>query len=241
MSAQLHSRGLWRSPAAAGHVERNGGELVYDRLKARILACEPLSGRTLRVKPLAEELGVSTTPVREALTRLAAERLLVASRHRGFFVRLPTGRDLCGLYAANEALLGAALDHWPQGIDEESAAHASVAIHLPRPAADSGALTHATAELFALIAVRGGIDELVEIVRNLSDRLHRVRCVECALIPQVREELATFAAAIIYRRRDDLRASIRAYHERRHELAPALCRELVIASYFPARRSPDST
>jgi DNA-binding GntR family transcriptional regulator len=238
MSARPHSRRLWISPAAADRAHRDG---VYVRLKARLLACEPLSGRTLQVKPLAEELGVSTTPVREALTRLAAERLLVASRHRGFFVRVPTEQDLRDLYAANAAVLGAALERWPEGIDEEGGATASVAIRLPGPAADASALTRATADLFALIAVRAGIDELVEIVRNLSDRLHRVRCVEGALIPDAHEELAALAAAIARGQREHLRASMRPYHERRNALATSLCRELVIASYFPVRRPPDST
>src|SRR5262249_34210043 len=128
MSARLHSI----SPMPAHARNRDGGDRsVYDRLKARILTCERLSDGTLHVKPLTDELGVSTTPVREALTRLAAERLLVASRHRGFFVRVPTGQDLRDLYAANAAVLGAALDRWSEGIDAESWAGASVAIHLP--------------------------------------------------------------------------------------------------------------
>jgi DNA-binding GntR family transcriptional regulator len=237
MSARLRSV----SPTPAHTCNRHGDERsVYDRLKARILTCERPSDGTLQVKPLADELGVSTTPVREALTRLAAERLLVASRHRGFFVRVPTGQDLRDLYAANAAVLGAALDRWPEGVDKERWAGASVASRLPGLAADASALTHALAELFARIAARAGIDELVEIVRNLSDRLHRVRRVECALMPDVREELSVLAAGIEQGRREDLRASILAFHERRIALATSLCKELVMASYFPARRPPDS-
>jgi DNA-binding GntR family transcriptional regulator len=244
MSAQPRSLQLWRpmSPArATSRAGRDGGGLaVYDRLKERLLMCPPVPGRTMHVKLLAEELGVSTTPVREALTRLAAERLLVTSRHRGFFVEVPTAQGIRDLYWANEAVLCAALDRWPECTPEMSEEAATAATRLARAGTDADALARAIAGLFVLIAARSGIDELVQIVRNLGDRLHRVRCIECALIADVREDVAAFAAALVQQSRDDVRTSIRSYHGRRHALAAALCRELVIASYFPTRRLPDS-
>jgi len=43
-------------------------------------------GEQLRQEDLAEELGVSRVPVREALHALAEQRVLVHQKHRGFFV-----------------------------------------------------------------------------------------------------------------------------------------------------------
>jgi DNA-binding GntR family transcriptional regulator len=210
-------------------------QLVYDRLKERLLTCPPPLGGALEARSLADELGVSTTPVREALTRLAAERLLVAARHRGFFVKVPSEPDIRGLYCANQAVLGAALGHWPMQIcDASSEARVT-------PARTAEALARAAGELFLQIATRSGIDELGHIVSNISDRLYRVRIVEFALIEGMREELAKIAAAAAQRRRDDLQTLLRRYHERREALAASLCEQLVVESYFPVRRRFEST
>jgi DNA-binding GntR family transcriptional regulator len=52
------------------------------------------AGTYVRLEQLAAELGVSVTPVREALLGLRAEGLLVQQPHRGFMVLPVTGRDI---------------------------------------------------------------------------------------------------------------------------------------------------
>jgi DNA-binding GntR family transcriptional regulator len=60
---------------------------VYGALKERIMDQSTPPGARLSIETLAAELGVSATPVREALTRLAAERLLVVEPFKGFATR----------------------------------------------------------------------------------------------------------------------------------------------------------
>ena len=86
-------------------------DAVYERLKARLLERPLTPGRTLQIGPWAAELRVSSTPVREALTRLAAEGLILFAPKKGFFARTPTETEIRGLYAANAALVQAAVDH----------------------------------------------------------------------------------------------------------------------------------
>lgn len=52
------------------------------------------AGEYVRLEQLAAELGISVTPVREALLGLRAEGLLVQQPHRGFMVLPVTGRDV---------------------------------------------------------------------------------------------------------------------------------------------------
>ncbi|MBP0110904.1 GntR family transcriptional regulator [Bradyrhizobium vignae] len=59
---------------------------AYLMLRKALMAGRFRPGQRLLLKPLAEELGVSVTPVREALLRLASEYGLVADRSRTMMV-----------------------------------------------------------------------------------------------------------------------------------------------------------
>ncbi|SMG21154.1 transcriptional regulator, GntR family [Paraburkholderia susongensis] len=61
-------------------------ELVTTAVRQRILSGELAPGEVLRQEALAEELGVSRVPVREAITRLTAEGLLTSVPHKGAYV-----------------------------------------------------------------------------------------------------------------------------------------------------------
>jgi DNA-binding GntR family transcriptional regulator len=78
-------------------------ERVYDVLRERILAGELEGGARLHQENLSAQLGVSRTPVREALTRLAAEGLVELLPNRGARVAAVT---LADIRAAFEARLG---------------------------------------------------------------------------------------------------------------------------------------
>lgn len=55
---------------------RKLGDTIYERLRAMIVAGELPAGTRLQEKPLADRLGVSRTPVREAIARLGSEGLV---------------------------------------------------------------------------------------------------------------------------------------------------------------------
>src|SRR5581483_12471391 len=59
---------------------------VYAVLKQRILSCALRPGERLVEKNLCDELGVSRTPVREALNRLSHEDLVAFQPHAGYRV-----------------------------------------------------------------------------------------------------------------------------------------------------------
>ena len=57
-------------------------ETAYRFIRTAIITGEMTSGETLQESRLAERIGVSRTPVREALSRLASEGLVVLERYR---------------------------------------------------------------------------------------------------------------------------------------------------------------
>ena len=88
---------------------RQTSVVIADRLRERILDGSYAPGEQLSEANLAEQLGVSRGPVREALQRLAQEGLLISHRNRGVFVVELTPGDVAEIYAAREAIeLGAA-------------------------------------------------------------------------------------------------------------------------------------
>lgn len=79
-------------------------DLVYDRVRDRVLGGEMAPGEFLRENELALALGVSRTPVREALARLASEGFLERIPHRGFRVPPQPVSQLLDLYPVVSAL-----------------------------------------------------------------------------------------------------------------------------------------
>ena len=57
---------------------------VYNILKSRILTCEYKPGQLIFEKEIVDELGVSRTPVREALNILNGEGLLHIIPKKGY-------------------------------------------------------------------------------------------------------------------------------------------------------------
>jgi DNA-binding GntR family transcriptional regulator len=97
--------------------------VVADHLRTAILDGELKPGDWLRQQHIAEELGVSPMPVREALTQLAAEGVVEHVPYRGARVATFSMDDVADLYA-NRALLesmaaaAAALNVTPEELAE---------------------------------------------------------------------------------------------------------------------------
>ena len=75
-----------------------GVELAYQRVRAAIVENRYPPGLRLVEQRIAEELGLSRTPVREALRMLEAEGLVVSRRNRGAMVRPLSATEVVDLY-----------------------------------------------------------------------------------------------------------------------------------------------
>lgn len=77
---------------------------TYDKLKLMILGGEIAAGEPLVERVLAEQLGVSRTPVRETIHRLEKEGLVRVIGGKGAFVAVCSVEDMIEIYQVREGL-----------------------------------------------------------------------------------------------------------------------------------------
>ena len=83
-------------------------EQVYARLRSSIIDRAIQPGQRIPVDRLAQELGISRTPILNALKRLAQERVVDCLSRRGIYVRRFSKREMARLFEVREALEGMA-------------------------------------------------------------------------------------------------------------------------------------
>lgn len=98
---------------------RNLGADVYRILWERILSRGLDPGEKLSDLRLSEQLGVSRTPVREALHRLVQDGVVRAEPNRGFFVASFSPADIAEIYDIRTALEVWALHAGPDEIERQ--------------------------------------------------------------------------------------------------------------------------
>ena len=91
-----------------GATHKNLDAKVYDRLKAMILERKLLPGEKIPQEKLAQDLGISRTPLVNALKVLEKEKLVQSIPRRGFFVRLFTKQEMISIFELREVLEGLA-------------------------------------------------------------------------------------------------------------------------------------
>ena len=84
--------------------ESNLSHRAYEHLRRKLACGELAAGARLSNRQLAQEIGISFTPVREAINRLASEGLVEYVRGSGAFVKRPDPADIAQIYDLREAL-----------------------------------------------------------------------------------------------------------------------------------------
>jgi DNA-binding GntR family transcriptional regulator len=95
---------------------------VYALIRSRITSFAIFPGVRISEKDIAEELGISRTPVREALIRLAGHGLVQSLHNRGFTVREYTIKEVEDIYTLREALELLAVKLALKNLDEDKIA-----------------------------------------------------------------------------------------------------------------------
>jgi DNA-binding GntR family transcriptional regulator len=141
-------------------------------LQARVLSGEIPSGTRLRQEALAEEFGVSRTPVREALRKLQASGLVEVRPNRGALVRAPTAREVREAYEVRAELEGLAAELAATRIRNDQLLMLHEAVSLFRRLIESGTRevrewSRANDLFHQTIQEAAGNDRLVEMLAHL--------------------------------------------------------------------------
>ena len=154
------------------------GQHVYESLKQAIVKGDMPPGRRIVESRVAEALGISRTPVREAIHKLEREALLHRSPAGGFYVAGLTRADVEETFGIRSVLESyaarlAALKHRREELEplEEKirAYQAGLEKH------DTEALLRINTEFHDLLYALSRSPRLIAMINNLRDQIYRFR------------------------------------------------------------------
>lgn len=141
---------------------------TYDRLKRELMQGVWMQNVRLEAARIAEDYGVSVTPVRDSLNLLVGEGMITFRPGEGYRTKVITERDIAELLSVNLVLLRVAIDTAP-----DVPRH-----HDLRAFRQEDRYAVAVSTLFHDIALASGNRVLAGIVEKLSERLHQMRMKE---------------------------------------------------------------
>jgi DNA-binding GntR family transcriptional regulator len=156
------------------HDRRKVTDWVYEEIRQAIIDLRLRPGEPLREAAIASQLGVSKTPIREALSRLEQERLVETVSFKGAVVSGYSDRDLEEIYELRALLEGVAARVAADDASDEVRERLAEVVARSRELRDASDLT-------GLAELLGRFDQIVyDQVRN-----RRIR----ALIENLRAHL----------------------------------------------------
>ena len=165
------------SPLKKLHTSLSLTEQAHTSIRRYILAENPGADVRLTETFFAEQLGISKSPVREALNTLQSEGLLRIEPRRGAYVHQFSGKEISDLYNLREALETFAAAIVPITPELVAGLRSSVArtedLLRSRKKAD-----YIEEDIFfhSMIVGATGNQELARVHRNLQDKLWLCRC-----------------------------------------------------------------
>ncbi|MFE6870974.1 GntR family transcriptional regulator [Kitasatospora sp. NPDC057692] len=160
-----------------GDAHQSLRDLVYVQLRERIIEGEYPAGRRLVERELAETMGVSRVPVREAVQRLEAEGFLTVQARKGAVVAGFGAADAEHFFAVRESLEALAASLAAQHATPAGLKNLERILARTRRAAEAGRLRETVglnADFHRAIVELSGNPLLQEMMAPLDGRLRRL-------------------------------------------------------------------
>ncbi|XPP27572.1 MAG: GntR family transcriptional regulator [Leucobacter sp.] len=162
-------------------------EKVYRQLKEQILRVEKAPGDVIFEAELAEQFGVSRTPVREALSLLASRGWVVVLPRKGYLVRPVELRDIGEIFSVRRML---------EPSLAEQAAHSSSPAQIERlrglvqqqeSGTDLGESLDAARSFHLLLAELSGSERVKTLLTDLVEEVQRLHY----LLPSIEHHITS--------------------------------------------------
>ncbi|MBY0335936.1 MAG: GntR family transcriptional regulator, partial [Acetobacteraceae bacterium] len=177
---------------------KSRAEGVHRALRAQVIAAVLAPGAFVTEQELADRLGVSRTPVREALLRLQDEGWVEIRPKRGIRIRPVSPDDMRDIYAALIALEGAAAQAAARRPDRGAAAERmeaeTEAMRAALAGSDLAGWAEADGRFHDALLAASGNPHLARLAAGLADQAHRARMMTVALRPAPSASLGEHAA-----------------------------------------------
>jgi DNA-binding GntR family transcriptional regulator len=191
-------------------------EVVFESLREAIINGRLSPGERLMEIQLAEEMGVSRTPVREAIRKLELEGFVVMIPRKGAYVAGISIKDIANVFEVRAALEALAAGLAAERITEEELDELErylVEISELRESGNLDAIVEKDTMFHDVIYRASRNERLVQIVTHLQEQIHRFRTASLARPGRTRDAL------------DEHKKLVEAISDRDVELAQKLARE----------------
>ncbi|MFI5660833.1 GntR family transcriptional regulator [Streptomyces sp. NPDC051684] len=146
-------------------------QFVLEELRRAITSGEIRPGMPIRQDALAEQLGVSRVPLREALKTLEGQSLVVHHAHRGYFVAELSLAELREVYRIREILEAEAVREAMRAGSAvlDALEEAQEDVEAQAAAADVAAMAAANRRFHFVLFEASGMQRLVRLIATLWD------------------------------------------------------------------------
>lgn len=210
----------------AGH--RPVGDLVYTAMRRAILERVLSPGQRLVIKDTASLMGVSLTPVREAIRKLELEGLVRNEPYRGSIVaELPSQEEMEEFYYLRGALEGLVAHHAAKRRPPAQMAELREALEAMGDAADNGSVDRfmeLQVTFWDRYIVLSRNTRLFQMVSSIRDYMEQAKPISLSLPGRMAESIK------------EIRAVVEAIEAGEEDRAESLAREHCLRAYKAYRK-----
>jgi DNA-binding GntR family transcriptional regulator len=150
-------------------------EMVFESLREAIILGRLKPGERLMEIQLAEEMGVSRTPVREAIRKLELEGFVVMVPRKGAYVAGVSVKDIADVFEVRSALEGLAAGLASERITEEEMEDLEMAILQISGEEDILTVVKGDSLFHEIIYKASRNQRLTQIITHLQEQINRFR------------------------------------------------------------------
>jgi GntR family transcriptional regulator, trigonelline degradation regulator len=174
-------------------------ELAADAIRGAIMVGALAPGERLVEATLSKRMGISRPSIREALSQLAAEKLVTMAPNKGPSVTTITWEDAANIYEVRAMLEGEAAFLFASRASKQDFAGMREALRefesaIPRN--DIGALLSSTAGFYSIMLLGCGNHIIAELLRGLKARIGVLRSRSMSRPGRVRHSLKEMSAML---------------------------------------------